>query len=28
VGRLQAIQLAAGDAFRHVGMSTVAEARR
>jgi GNAT superfamily N-acetyltransferase len=25
VGRLQAIQLAAGDAFRHVGMSTVAE---
>lgn len=25
VGRLQAIQLAAGDAFRYVGMSTVAE---
>jgi GNAT superfamily N-acetyltransferase len=25
VGRLQAIQLAAGDAFRHVGMSAVAE---
>ena len=25
VGRLQAIQLAAGDAFRHVGMGTVAE---
>ena len=25
VGRLQAIQLAAGDAFRHVGMSTVAD---
>ena len=25
VGRLQAIQLAAGGAFRHVGMSTVAE---
>ena len=25
VGRLQAIQLAAGDAFRHVGMSSVAE---
>ena len=25
VGRLQAIQLAAGDAFRNVGMSSVAE---